>query len=618
MPTFKAPGSDSPPSSVVGNGPDLVSNHSSAPSGGLASKEKNLLAKPSSGNREPQAAVSPSLFGDSVNSSTSLDDLLTWPGSAKKPAAQRNTGPSLLSQPPSQNKKKSSVVTGNNLLGTTSAKSLLFGADRSNLTFGNDNITPYNGPSMPDFGKSVFSGTAQGPDLPVKQVPTFHHENNLHSKVEERKALSQQPDKSETPKRKVVPRERESPLPEVVRNLVADMPVAEINEPSSLIAKTEDAISRLYESLSGNDITDEKAEDILSVAVNNLVTLWDKSLPQGKETKYLGSVGPGLRSSDFEKANFLASLLLPLCHPPVSKEEETSRDSYTRRVPFQSFAHEVSSDKKESIPKILLDWLNRHHPAHPEITGALRSVRPNPTASLDFWTTLNYLVLRADFSHAIALLEDADFSVARSALEDGYETAGYRGQQLQNVQKVVNTAVRNLRASPANGNNWDIKGMDWSIYRKQIQGAIGDLDGLVELRRYSPGTTRFSARLGLPNQQGTGVTFTHAARMADTQLPLTVYQRLKTMYSIILGDVEAVLENAQDWVEATIGLTCWWDGEDDTECMQQQGLSSFTRLVDENPRGAYLRRFACAFATATTEASDIGKEASFQINSFAI
>ncbi|KAI5302571.1 hypothetical protein KEM56_000561 [Ascosphaera pollenicola] len=627
MPTFQAPRSESPPASFAGNG--LFSDLSSTPSGGSGPKRLNLFGKPSNGTQEKQSSA-PSLFSASVNSTNSLDDLLTWPDSAKKPTAQKDTGFSLFSQPQTKPKEDTKIL-GAGLFGTNPANpskpSLLSGAqpdipsipsipsEKQEEQEQEEDMGPFTGPAMPDFAKSLFNRSTQGSEPPVKPVATFqNHDPALRSRVEDRKTSSKQQSESEPPKRKVAPRDGGSPLPAIIKDLAATAPQASIAEPHSLILETEDILSRLSEALGDSQITDEKAEDLLSDATNELVTLWEDSLQTDGTDHSYAAVGPGPDSSDFAKANFIASLVLPLHHPPTIKDE-TGLDSLLSGTPFQTLLT-AATDRKTPIPKVLLKWVDRHHPALTEVVDAVRIAQPNPTSSSGFWKTLNYLVLRGQFSQAVTLLENADFSVARSALDDGYDTPGYRGKQLQNVHKVANSAMRTLRAAPANNDNWDIKGVEWSVYRKQVESAIHELDSLVQLQRHSPKSHLFDApSLGLPNFQGSGITFTQASRMADAELPLTVYQRLRSMFQIILGDVEAILQTAQDWVEATVGLTLWWDGEDDLVALQNKGLSAHNRSVDENPREAYLRRLACTFVTATTDAPDL-RQKGFQINSF--
>ncbi len=49
------------------------------------------------------------------------------------------------------------------------------------------------------------------------------------------------------------------------------------------------------------------------------------------------------------------------------------------------------------------------------------------------------------------------------------------------------------------------------------------------------------------------------ARRAESQVPWEIYENLNIVFDIILGQQGAILEAAQDWLEATVGLFGWWD-----------------------------------------------------------
>lgn len=609
MPIFQAPGSESPPTSRAGNG--LFSDLSSTPSKASDPKRFNLFGNPPNGSQESQTTSLPS-FAASVDSTTSLDDLLSWPTSAKKPTAQKAAGPSLFSKPQTKTAEHAGT-SGSNLFGANlanPAKPSLFADPQPDSLPQADKMNDFN---MSGFGKSMFQKMPQTSESPVKPVTFQNHDPAVRAKVEEQKAYLQRQKVPEPAKRKVLPREGDSPLPALLKDLASNAPVASIAEPPTLILETEDIVSRLYEAFGEEGLTDKKAEDLLSDATNKLVNLWENSsVDDGADLSY-GAVGPGADSSDLAKANFIASFILSLHHPPFITEDDDSNPR-SSRSPFPARFLATSTDRKVPIPKVLFDWLERHHPPHSEIMEALQNVQPNPTASRNFWMHLNYLVLRMRLPEAMALLETADFSVARSALDDGYDSAGYRGVQLQNAQKVANVAVRTLRACPATYGNWTITGAEWSNYRHQVSGAISELDSLVELKRSNTGRNRFEGPgLGLPDLQGSGITFTHASRMADAQLPLTVYHHLRSMYNIILGDVDAIIQTAQDWVEAAVGLTCWWDGVDESMISQKKGI---LKVISTSTGESYRRRLACSFATATTDGPDAEQKARFQINSF--
>jgi hypothetical protein len=127
----------------------------------------------------------------------------------------------------------------------------------------------------------------------------------------------------------------------------------------------------------------------------------------------------------------------------------------------------------------------------------------------------------------------------------------------------------------------------------------------------APGGLFEAYNFGLKPNALQGISFTESARMAESRVPWTIYQNLRSIYRMILGDPAAIMEHAQNWIEATIGLTVWWDGEDDEEAVN--GGARFLRpsppSYSEDP---YLRRLSLAFGSATN--AD-GEEKGFHINS---
>jgi hypothetical protein len=282
------------------------------------------------------------------------------------------------------------------------------------------------------------------------------------------------------------------------------------------------------------------------------------------------------------------------------------------------------------LPQILLDWLNGNHASQTNDLQALRYVEPNPTASSNFWDIINAAILRGRFAEAAEILRSADFNYARSALEDGLPQPGYRGMQLQNIQRCVNKALEILDSCPGfQDDDWAITGPDWTDYRKSVLSAVNDLEEFAEGEERDQAEVplqdhRFQAvNFGLSNygQGQNQVSFTHSARMAESRVPWTIYQSLRALYRIILGDTATIKATSQDWVEATIGLTAWWDGEDDDgafrastsspDFQRSRGSRNQLRAVDRNMRNAYLRRLDLAFSSATNEPSD---DTGFRVN----
>jgi hypothetical protein len=190
----------------------------------------------------------------------------------------------------------------------------------------------------------------------------------------------------------------------------------------------------------------------------------------------------------------------------------------------------------------------------------------------------------------------------------------------------VNKALSILDSCPGfQDDDWNITGPDWSQYRKRVLNAVNDLEDFAEGEerdQVDPPMQEnrgFQAvNFGLSNFGQKPISFSQSARMAESRVPWSIYQSLRSLYRIILGDPATIKANSQDWVEATIGLTAWWDGEDDdsapgldfrastasNDFQRSRGSRSQIRSVDRNMRDAYLRRLDLAFGNVTNEPSD--------------
>lgn len=415
------------------------------------------------------------------------------------------------------------------------------------------------------------------------------------------------------------PRRKPSPIPSIARDIATRSSTAPVQEPSSLILDSEDVFCRLYDQARDLERKSEDFRPLLSEVSEDLVKIWAVH-ERNKPTR------DGLHNSsgsvNLTEASKLGSLLLQLHHSPLSKTKpppDAMRPSASRAMALAA----QSNQQQTPIPKILLDWIDLHKSP----LGNLRTVQTahqNPTASPQFWETIQSLTLRGFFSEVTQLLKSADFKYARSALEDGQSQLGYHGAQLQNIQKSVNRAVQILSSSPIIQNDdWDIKGFDWAMFRKKVATTVSELEEFAEGHDRDPEVTedRFhAANFGIP-AQANPTSFTQSSRMAESRVPWTIYQNLKTMYYIILGDTSMVLARSEDWVEATIALTVWWDGDDDDEITKEspnprgsvtkRPQSQTPRSVDLNPGEAYLRRLDYTFACVT----DLETLGAFKVNS---
>lgn len=471
-----------------------------------------------------------------------------------------------------------------------------------------------------NFGNPLpAQSSALGQRKPIYTNPT----DAKRPKLDERWA---QP--SPVRKTKLSPK-KSSAMPSILHNLASRSRPAAVDEPADMIINTEDTLGRMHDELRDIKYGHLDLDLVLSYTANKLAATWDICADRSGIIRPYGSgssIGPEKQAPNLVKASFLASLLLQIHHPGRASNPIASASNPAARTGHNSMVKAMQrSVVATPLPQILLDWLNGNHASQAKDLQALRYVEPNPAASSNFWDIINSAVLRGRFAEAAEILRSADFNYARSALEDGLPQPGYRGVQLQNIQRCVNKALSILDSCPGfQDDDWDITGPDWNQYRKRVLAAVNDLEDFAEgeERDQAPPMQEnrgFQAmNFGLSNFGQKPISFSQSARMAESRVPWSIYQSLRSLYRIILGDPATIKANSQDWVEATVGLTAWWDGEDDdgapgidfrastasNDFQRSRGSRSHIRSVDRNMRDAYLRRLDLAFGSATNEPSD--------------
>lgn len=380
---------------------------------------------------------------------------------------------------------------------------------------------------------------------------------------------------------------------------------APLHETGDLILGTDQIIERLYSVEETEDVRDDTLGRALSNAVQMLLKLWTGAAEPDIAT--IG-IGPGDQASDIAKAVFLCSLVLPFQHPS------------NRATNSSQFKH-ARYDFAKPIPEVLLDWLRDHHNQYPNDYSDLMRTPKNPAANERFWSILFSLNLRGRLRDVCNLLREADFSHAWTALEDGATRPGYDGKQLGNVQRVVNRAISVLESCPAlHTGDWDVKGADWSIYRKRIVQALSDLETFAEGSTLdgSGEAEPFEAEhFGLSSSRREGFSMSRLSQRAQSKVPWAVYESLKQLYAQSLGDHAEILAASADWVEATIGLAVWWDGNDNALRAKNHSSSRripdkqpHTRNVDVRPTAAYQEKLMVSLRQITAESD----EAELQVN----
>ncbi|KAL5334852.1 hypothetical protein BJX70DRAFT_343922 [Aspergillus crustosus] len=468
-------------------------------------------------------------------------------------------------------------------------------------------ITGHREPSpVLNFFDSHIGNAGLPPSIPPRKSIYSNPTSAKRPKLDEKWA-------SQSPLRKAkLSPKKDSPIPAIVRNFASRGRVAKTEEPSDLIIQTEDEISRMYDETRQAENAHVYPHAALAGACSRLSTVWKSSGTDGTSRSGTG-FGPGDSAPNVTKASFVGSLLLQLHHPPLAAAKSAGFLNHFGFPASRSFG--AHSETPVAIPKVLIDWMDTNKSLLPEI-DALRQVGPDPTASPNFWEIVNAAVLRGRLLDAADVLRSADFNYARSALEDGLPQAGYRGAQLQNIQRCVNKALQVLESCPSvQHDDWDVRGAEWTLYRKRVFAAFSDLEEFAEGDEQpapapAAGNPFQAVNFGLGPNAFQGTSFTESARMAESKVPWTIYQNLRSIYRTILGDPVTIMEHAQNWIEATIGLTVWWDGEDDEEAVN--GARFLHPSAPPSYQDPYLRRLSLAFSSATNTA---GEEKGFSINS---
>lgn len=224
--------------------------------------------------------------------------------------------------------------------------------------------------------------------------------------------------------------------------------------------------------------------------------------------------------------------------------------------------------------------------------------RPSPASHPEFWDTILNGLLRGKVLAVVNMLENAGWKHAKSGTDDSGDTqarvsmfsTGYSGLALTNVEKVVGAAAQMLEQCPAIHGNWDIRGNEWILFRAQVARS------LENLRTFAEGKNRHLKESAAFNASS----FSGSARKAESQVPWDIYQRLLTLYNIILGQSNSIIANAQDWCDASIGLLAWWDEGREDRRVAPLGQSQFRATSRVTDAKIYMRKLRRSFELATS------------------
>lgn len=358
-----------------------------------------------------------------------------------------------------------------------------------------------------------------------------------------------------------------------------------LREPDDVILGTQELLEKLHESVTST--APERRSELLGEVSRELLRVWEASAHSTKDQSLVD-------------AHELTSLLLSIHHPtPISRQQQPQQSSLslvTRRSEPARYT---------PIPRVLLDWLNKFTPAISEIALVLRE-HEGYSAHEAFWDAVLFSVARGNFADALKLLKGANFAVAETAAADGLGDDGYSGDHLYNTNQVVHAAIELLHECPAvASDDWDVRGHDWSIFRKRVQLAMKDLQEYAEggsQNRHSISQNFEAQHFGLSQSQN-DFNLSVASRKAESRVPWSIYENLGRLYRQLLGGEEDIMAVAGDWLEAVIGLTVWWNGDEEdfpqgsfAASRRSVTRSQRVRDVDVTPIKAYCDRLAASFA----------------------
>lgn len=407
---------------------------------------------------------------------------------------------------------------------------------------------------------------------------------------------------------------KDSVIPVIAKNMASQLGIPSIDESEDLIMGTEALVSQIYDLSEGQE---SALESTLSNVSEKLTDLWNRSVEGSAGSSSLtgdyARIGPDERAPSFHRAVYLATLLLKLRHPPPAKGKQAFAASRSTR-PLKS---STLPQNPTALPKVLIDWLDEQYSPYKAATLSLLTHEPNPTAHSNYWDILFSSVIRGRIALVVKILQKSDFKEAYTAREDGLGESGYQGVLLENIRMVIDRAIRVLELCPAlRDENWNVPGFEWILFRKHVEQCLDDLTTFAEGRNrdLDPGQSTFQA----PNFSVKihSTTLSETTRRAESKVPWTVYQNLKALYNLLLGQDTEIISLSQDWIEASTALTIWWAGNDDDDDFAGGSLSMSrrsirrsqsrnTRLVDINPQVAYLRRLAFAFDRVTNSSENV-------------
>ncbi|CAJ2502746.1 Uu.00g101400.m01.CDS01 [Anthostomella pinea] len=374
---------------------------------------------------------------------------------------------------------------------------------------------------------------------------------------------------------------REFKYATLAKDLYGQGDFAEVLEPDHVILQTEAVVARLYDEGVGSEDDEERLDNTLSQAcvrlVNNIWTPHTDSLPKAHE-EHAAKVGPSSHAPTFEKAMFLANLILRIHHtPPLRDAFGGSRDL--------------------ALPAVLFQWQADEHNIDGDQMGIISRHPPAPATHALFWQAVFNALIRGNVGGSAKLLRNAGWEAVKKSPRG---ESSYSGQALANIRRVIEDLCQVMEICPSVASkSWDIHSSDWTLFRLKAKAAKEALISFSEGKDRSQMALTRSKESDFGDSSNSRPSLAGLARKAESQIPWEIYENLQSLYAILIGEPDAILAAAQDWCEATIGLFGWWD---DGHNKRDGALSHSRSLrITNQPTGSkdFFERMALSLQTVT-------------------
>ncbi|KAL5594630.1 uncharacterized protein BROUX77_007977 [Berkeleyomyces rouxiae] len=366
---------------------------------------------------------------------------------------------------------------------------------------------------------------------------------------------------------RVAPGKQDFQFAQLCKDVYSELGYATLDSPDintigkEIILKTEEKIVCLYNEGVGPVDDLEKLDSSMAHAAITLVNTWNEyasQLPNPDE--HDTTIGPGQDAVPFRKAAWVAHLLLLMHH--------------------SRFVDDQFNGQPVPLPESLFQWMELHHNPYISQRQQVLNFHPTPASNSLFWQTIHTVLVRGQVQHAIELLANANWDQTQK--RSG--TCDYTGRILGNIKKAVQDTIDMLTECPGSRGNWNVWSSEWSLFRVNARASWERLSRFVEGRNHSfvpQGNSLFDTN-----------SMAGMSRKAESQVPWEIFQHLNIIYRIVQGDESSILQTAQDWLEASVGICGWWDQEIDRRGMLR---TSMLNKAGSSQQQSYVERLAAAF-----------------------